>query len=229
MCAWLNITCDPTCNTISRSLPVSNLFSASGWIRSSCGIDIALEAATAAGSVNCAPLCGPTKPASASATAQRQYRATLPRSILVPPINISSSKTRHCRSNLPHPVHDGAHARRPRLPNLQALVPPFICPSSSPAILLNRWIPPAPPGVQRQRPLNDNRVGHDSPLFEECVTATQAQIRKWTTAEFERLVLQSKPRVAVFDCDGTLWSGDSGYGFMEWSIEQGLVSRETSD
>jgi phosphoserine phosphatase len=35
--------------------------------------------------------------------------------------------------------------------------------------------------------------------------------------------------VAVFDCDGTIWSGDSGSGFMEWSIEQGLVSRETAD
>ena len=35
--------------------------------------------------------------------------------------------------------------------------------------------------------------------------------------------------MAVFDCDGTLWSGDSGYGFMVWSIEQGLVSRSTSD
>ncbi len=33
----------------------------------------------------------------------------------------------------------------------------------------------------------------------------------------------------MFDCDGTLWSGDSGYGFMVWSIEQGLVSRSTSD
>jgi phosphoserine phosphatase len=61
------------------------------------------------------------------------------------------------------------------------------------------------------------------------VTATQAQIRKWTAAEFQRLVLQVRPRVAVFDCDGTIWSGDSGYGFMEWSIAQGLVSRETSD
>ncbi len=61
------------------------------------------------------------------------------------------------------------------------------------------------------------------------MTATQTQIRKWTAAEFERLVLQSRPRVAVFDCDGTIWSGDSGYGFMEWSIEQGLVSRSTAD
>ena len=33
----------------------------------------------------------------------------------------------------------------------------------------------------------------------------------------------------MFDCDGTLWSGDAGYGFMVWSLEQGLVSRSTSD
>jgi phosphoserine phosphatase len=37
------------------------------------------------------------------------------------------------------------------------------------------------------------------------------------------------PKVAVFDCDGTLWSGDAGYGFMVWSIEQGLVFRAASD
>lgn len=78
-------------------------------------------------------------------------------------------------------------------------------------------------------PLNDNRVGLYSPSSRIRVTATPTQIRKWTAAEFERLVLQSRPRVAVFDCDGTIWSGDSGYGFMEWSIEQGLVSRSTAD
>jgi phosphoserine phosphatase len=52
---------------------------------------------------------------------------------------------------------------------------------------------------------------------------------KWNAQEFEQLVLEQKPRVAVFDCDGTLWNGDSGYGFMVWSLEQGLVSRSTSD
>jgi phosphoserine phosphatase len=52
---------------------------------------------------------------------------------------------------------------------------------------------------------------------------------RWTAPEFERLVLEGQPKVAVFDCDGTLWSGDSGYGFMVWSLEQGLVSRSTSD
>jgi phosphoserine phosphatase len=55
------------------------------------------------------------------------------------------------------------------------------------------------------------------------------EVPRWTAQEFERLVLESDPKVAVFDCDGTLWSGDAGYGFMVWSLEQGLVSRSTSD
>jgi phosphoserine phosphatase len=61
------------------------------------------------------------------------------------------------------------------------------------------------------------------------LTAPQIDIRKWTTEEFDRLVLECKPKVAVFDCDGTLWSGDAGYGFMAWTLEQGLVSRSTHD
>jgi phosphoserine phosphatase len=64
---------------------------------------------------------------------------------------------------------------------------------------------------------------------EESLTVTdEVRVPKWTAAEFERLVFAAHPRVAVFDCDGTLWSGDAGYGFMSWSIEQGLVSRSTS-
>lgn len=61
------------------------------------------------------------------------------------------------------------------------------------------------------------------------MTRTQTDSTQWTAQEFERLVLESNPRIAVFDCDGTLWSGDSGYGFLAWSLEQGLVSRSTSD
>jgi len=61
------------------------------------------------------------------------------------------------------------------------------------------------------------------------VTLTQVEVSSWTAAEFERRVIESNPQVAVFDCDGTIWSGDSGYGFMNWSIEQGLVSRAASD
>jgi phosphoserine phosphatase len=55
------------------------------------------------------------------------------------------------------------------------------------------------------------------------------EIPRWTAPEFERLVLDGNPRVAVFDCDGTLWGGDAGYGFLAWSLEQGLVSRSTID
>ena len=61
------------------------------------------------------------------------------------------------------------------------------------------------------------------------MTATQTQVKKWKAQEFQERVLALDPRVAVFDCDGTIWSGDSGYGFMEWSIAEGLVSRSTSD
>ncbi|HEV2485368.1 MAG TPA: haloacid dehalogenase-like hydrolase [Terracidiphilus sp.] len=61
------------------------------------------------------------------------------------------------------------------------------------------------------------------------MAATQIDIHKLTAQEFKRRVLDCKPKVAVFDCDGTLWGGDSGYGFMVWSLEQGLVSRSTSD
>lgn len=57
----------------------------------------------------------------------------------------------------------------------------------------------------------------------------QIESPRWSPDEFERLVLQNEPAVAVFDCDGTLWGGDAGYGFMTWSLEQGLVSRSTSD
>ena len=45
-------------------------------------------------------------------------------------------------------------------------------------------------------------------------------------AEFVESVLTLKPRVATFDCDGTLWSGDAGEGFFSWELEQGLVSEE---
>ena len=61
------------------------------------------------------------------------------------------------------------------------------------------------------------------------MTQTQIEIPRWTAQEFERLVFASNPQVAVFDCDGTLWNGDTGYGFMAWSLEKGLVSRSTCD
>jgi len=47
--------------------------------------------------------------------------------------------------------------------------------------------------------------------------------------EFIESVLSSKPRIATFDCDGTLWSGDAGEGFFSWELDQGLVSREIAN
>jgi phosphoserine phosphatase len=47
-----------------------------------------------------------------------------------------------------------------------------------------------------------------------------------STADFHAAVHNLAPRVAVFDCDGTLWSSDAGSGFMRWTIEQGILSPE---
>jgi len=47
--------------------------------------------------------------------------------------------------------------------------------------------------------------------------------------EFIESVLALKPAIAVFDCDGTLWSGDAGADFFYWEIERGMVSREVAE
>jgi phosphoserine phosphatase len=44
--------------------------------------------------------------------------------------------------------------------------------------------------------------------------------------EFLESVLRLKPRVAAFDCDGTLWSGDAGETFFDWEVRQGIVSAD---
>jgi phosphoserine phosphatase len=41
-------------------------------------------------------------------------------------------------------------------------------------------------------------------------------------------VLQLQPRVAAFDCDGTLWSGDAGESFFSWEIAEKLVSDDVA-
>ncbi len=46
--------------------------------------------------------------------------------------------------------------------------------------------------------------------------------------KFLRTVLQLEPKLAAFDCDGTLWSGDVGEGFFRWEMERGLISEETA-
>ena len=50
-----------------------------------------------------------------------------------------------------------------------------------------------------------------------------------TSQEFLESVLRLKPQVAaVFDCDGTLWSGDAGETFFDWEIKQGVVLAEVA-
>jgi len=50
-----------------------------------------------------------------------------------------------------------------------------------------------------------------------------------STSDFEAAVHALNPRIAVFDCDGTLWSGDAGSAFMHWTVETGLLSRSAID
>ena len=46
--------------------------------------------------------------------------------------------------------------------------------------------------------------------------------------DFVESVLRLEPRLAVFDCDGTLWSGDAGEGFFSWELDRGVVSKEVA-
>lgn len=41
-------------------------------------------------------------------------------------------------------------------------------------------------------------------------------------------VLALEPQIAAFDCDGTLWFGDSGMKFLYWEIEQGLLPADAT-
>ena len=50
-----------------------------------------------------------------------------------------------------------------------------------------------------------------------------------STPEFLSAIQAVAPRIAVFDCDGTLWSPDAGSGFMNWTVETGLLSRSGSE
>ncbi|RXH56903.1 HAD family hydrolase [Granulicella sibirica] len=63
----------------------------------------------------------------------------------------------------------------------------------------------------------------------EAVKEVGPMVRVLETAEFHEAVHALTPEIAVFDCDGTLWSGDAGTGFMAWTIEHGVISKEATD
>jgi HAD superfamily phosphoserine phosphatase-like hydrolase len=48
--------------------------------------------------------------------------------------------------------------------------------------------------------------------------------------EFVSAVLKLQPRVAAFDCDGTLWSGDAGESFFDWELARNaFLPKDVSD
>jgi phosphoserine phosphatase len=62
-----------------------------------------------------------------------------------------------------------------------------------------------------------------------AIVSNLVSVVRLSTSEFHSAVSSLSPLVAVFDCDGTLWSGDAGSSFMRWTVETGLVSREATD
>lgn len=54
------------------------------------------------------------------------------------------------------------------------------------------------------------------------------RITKPSGSQFVESVLDLKPRLAVFDCDGTLWAGDAGEGFFYWAMEHGLMAKDVA-
>jgi phosphoserine phosphatase len=46
--------------------------------------------------------------------------------------------------------------------------------------------------------------------------------------QFLDSVLAIKPAIAVFDCDGTLWSGDSGADFFYWEVKRNLLPADVA-
>ena len=61
------------------------------------------------------------------------------------------------------------------------------------------------------------------------MTMTNAPALSPTAQQFIATVLEKRPQLAVFDCDGTLWEADSGEKFFRWEMKRGLVSREIAD
>lgn len=58
------------------------------------------------------------------------------------------------------------------------------------------------------------------------MVAAEAEAFLPATREFVDSVIRLQPRVAAFDCDGTLWSGDAGERFFDWELRDGNIVAE---
>jgi phosphoserine phosphatase len=68
--------------------------------------------------------------------------------------------------------------------------------------------------------------GNFQPIRENTLNLNRTSL---SPTEFVESVLKLQPRLAVFDCDGTLWSGDAGEGFFSWEMKRGIVSQAVAD
>src|ERR1700733_1664125 len=66
-----------------------------------------------------------------------------------------------------------------------------------------------------------------SPQIENFTGNGMTQVTATITrksSDFVDSVLDLRPQFAVFDCDGTLWSGDAGERFFDWELKRGVLS-----
>jgi len=61
------------------------------------------------------------------------------------------------------------------------------------------------------------------------MNAAEAEAFLPVANEFLDSILRLQPRVAAFDCDGTLWSGDAGERFFDWELKQGDIVADALD
>ena len=59
--------------------------------------------------------------------------------------------------------------------------------------------------------------------------ASQTQSLSAVAEAFIENVVRLSPKVAAFDCDGTLWSGDAGESFFAWELQNAIVPLAVSN
>jgi HAD superfamily phosphoserine phosphatase-like hydrolase len=61
------------------------------------------------------------------------------------------------------------------------------------------------------------------------MNAADSEPFPYVSNEFLDSILRLKLRVAAFDCDGTLWSGDAGERFFDWELREAVLIPKERD